>query len=84
MQASLPVKAQPADIRLDGLNKFRTLTVRIGVVKPQGASTLKVPRETEVQADRFRVPDMKIAIGFWRKSGGDSLWIAAGFEVGRY
>ena len=51
MYPPFPVKAQPADIRLDGLNEFRTLAVRIGVIKPQGTSTLEVPCQAKIQAN---------------------------------
>ena len=82
IQAFFPIKAEPADIGLDGFNKFGALAIRIGVIEPQSATSLEVLSKAKVETDRLRMSNMEVPVGFRRKTGRNALRVAAGLEVG--
>ena len=78
-----PVKAEPADVLLDGIDVFDVLPHRIGVIKAEVASRVRVfARNPEVEADRLGVADVQIAVGFGRESGEHPALVFAGGQVG--
>ncbi len=76
-----PVEAEPAHVALDGVDIFLLFLGRIGVVEAQVAAPAELLGDAEVEADRFGVADMEVAVGLGRKAG-DDLADAAGVEVG--
>src|SRR5581483_10593567 len=66
---AVPLEAEPTDVFHDGVNVLRLFFFRIGVVKAQIGVAVKFIRETEVEADRFGVADVQIAVGLGRKTG---------------
>src|SRR5690606_8783902 len=75
----LPLEAEPAHVRHDRVDEFLTFLFGIGVVEAQIASAAELLRQTEIETDRFGVPDMQIAIRLRRKPRGD---LAASAIVG--
>ena len=65
----VPVEAEPLDIRFDRFHKLRLFLGRIRVVEKQIALSVVFFSRTEIQAKRFRVPDVQIAVRFRGKTG---------------
>ncbi len=66
-----PVEAQPAHVRLDGVDVRLLLLDRVGVVEPQVAVAAELLRDAEVEADRLGVTDVEVAVGLRREAGDD-------------
>ena len=77
-----PIEAEPAHVPLDGIDIFLLLFGRIGIVKAQMAAPAKLFRRAEIQADRFGMANMQIAVRLRRESGNNTR-DAARFEIGR-
>ena len=70
-----PVKAQPVDVFLDGVDVFEILLCRVGVIHAQVTFALEFEGEAEVQADGLCVADVEVPIGFRRETcGGGSVF----------
>jgi len=81
----VPVEPQPSDVVLNGLYIFRIFGGRIGIVKSQVADAAwGVVCQAEVQADRFRVADMEIAVRLRWKARHDSAAMFASGEISGY
>src|SRR5436190_21938158 len=76
-----PVESEPAHIVFDGVDIFLLFLGRIGVVETQIALTAEFLRHPEIEADRFRVPDMQISVRLRWKPGHD-LAVLLAVEVG--
>ncbi len=76
-----PIEAEPAHVALNGVDIFLLFLGRVGVVKAQVAASAKLLGDAEIQADRFGVADVQIAVGLRRKAG-DHLLHPACVEVG--
>ena len=72
-----PVEAEPAHVRLDGVDIELLLLERVGVVEAQMAAPAELRRDAEIQADRLGVADMEIAVGLGRETGDDAAFPAA-------
>ena len=72
----LPFKAEPTDILFDGFDILRAFPVRVGVIKTQIAFAAEIPGDPEIETHRFSMADMQVAIGFRRKAGGNTVWVA--------
>ena len=68
-----PIEAEPAHVALDGVDIFLLFLGRVGVVEAQIAMAAEFLRDAEIQADRFGVADMQIAVRLRRKTGNDRL-----------
>jgi len=68
----LPVKAEPAHRRVDGIDVFLLLFFGVGVVEAQVADAAVVARQPEVEADAFGVPNVQVAVGLGRETGADA------------
>ena len=77
-----PIEAEPVHVLLDGIDIFLLLLGRIGVVEAQVALTAEFLGDPEIEADRFGVADMEIAVRLGRKSR-DDLRITPRCEIGR-
>ena len=62
-----PVKPEPAYVALEGTDVLHVLGGRVGVVKAQVAGAAEVSGHAKVQADRFGVADVWIAVGLRRE-----------------
>ena len=67
-----PVEAEPTHVALDGIDVFLLLLGRIGVVEAQVAAAAEFLRDAEIEADRFGMPDVKIAVRLRREAGHDA------------
>ena len=76
-----PVEAEPAHILLNGVDIKLFFFERVGVVEAQMAAPAEFRRHAEIQADRFGVPDMEIAVGLRREAGDDGAFPPA-FQIG--
>src|SRR3546814_18697975 len=76
------MEAQPLELTLDGVDVLLVFLVRVGVIETQVALATELLRQAEIQADRFGVADMQIAIGL-RREAGDDLGVLDGVQVGR-
>ena len=70
--AARPVEAEPLHRVDDRVDVLLLLFLRVGVVEAQMAHAAVVARQPEIQADRFRVADMQIAVRLGRKAGTDA------------
>ena len=68
-KAVAPVKAEPADVLLNGIDKFGVLLGGIGVVHAQIAETAELLRRAEIDAQRLAVADVQIPVRLGRKAG---------------
>jgi len=66
-----PAADQPPHVRDDGLDVLNVLLDRVGVVEPQVALAAVFAGDPEVEADRFGVADVQIAVGLRRKARDD-------------
>ena len=73
----LPIEAQPAHVLLDRIDVFDLFLGRIGVVEAQVALAPELRREAEIEADRFGVADVQIAVGLRRKARVHPLLVLA-------
>src|SRR5690606_36312662 len=63
-----PIEAEPADVLLDRPDVLVFLGRRMRAAEPKVSATAVSLGAPEFEADRFRVPDMKIAIGLGREA----------------
>ena len=68
-QSVLPIRAEPLNIRKDGLHKFRLFLCGVCIIKSHVELTAIFFRQTVVQQNTFGMPDMQIAIGLRRETG---------------
>src|SRR5665213_2568591 len=76
-----PIEAEPAHVALDGVDIFLLFLGRVGVVKTQITVTAAFLGDTEIQAERFCMDDMKVAVRLRRKAG-DHSFDPPGVEIG--
>ena len=81
VQPVAPVEAQPADVAHDVLFELHGLLVGIGVVEAKIAQAVVFGGDLEVQAQRFRVADMQVPVGFGREARVHFSAIFVGFQV---
>jgi hypothetical protein len=72
-----PVVPEPAHRVLDRLLVFDVLLDRVRVVVAQVTGSAILGCEPEIETDRFRVPDMEVAIGLGRKASDHSPAVLA-------
>jgi hypothetical protein len=65
----------------DGIDILQFLLAGIGVVEAQVGLAAEFGRESEVQADRFRVAQMQIAVRLRRKARVYAALILAGLQI---
>ena len=63
-----PTVDQPMHVLHDGIDVLRFLFRRVGVVHSNVADAIELVRNPEIQANRLGMTDMKIAVGFRRKT----------------
>ena len=73
VQHLIPLKAQPADIFLNGVHELHIFLGGVGVVKAQVALAAKLFGSAEVDAQSLAVADVQIAVGLGRETGMDGL-----------
>jgi hypothetical protein len=84
VQVVPPIESKPADIFLDRLDVFGIFRRGIRVVESQMTNAAPVLRgQTEIEADRFGMADMKIAVRFRRKASHDTAAVFPGSTVRR-
>ena len=66
-----PAVDEPLHIGDDGVDVFGVFLDGIGVVEAQIALAVVFAGDAEIQADRFRVADVEVAIGLRREPGDD-------------
>jgi len=69
-EAVLPIETEPADIILNGFDKFQRLTGGIGVVHAQVAGPFVLGGNAEIETNGLRMSYVKIPVRFGRKTGG--------------
>ena len=72
-----PVKAQPVDVFLDGIDIFGVLFGGVGIVHAQVADAAVFQRRTEVDAQRLGMSYMQIAVRLRRETRVHGLTVAA-------
>ena len=88
----IPVEAKPANILLDCVNKLHILLSRVCVVKSEITAASEPLGNRKINTQSLGVTDMKITVGFGRKTGLDCgvgacvfqhefLYKIAGFKV---
>jgi len=78
-----PIEAQPAHVALDRVDKFLVFLGRIGVVIAQVAVPAEFVGDAKIEADRFGVADVKVAVRLRRKPRHRGL-VPAGSEIGAH
>ena len=81
IEVRAPVEPQPAHRRHDRVGELDVLLHRIGIVEAKMADAAVFGGEPEVQADRFGMTDMQVAIGLGRKAGDDAPAVFARAQV---
>ena len=75
------LEAEPLDGVQQGIGELLALGLRVGVVVAQVRGSAEVLRQAEVEADRLRVADVRVAVGLRRESRHDAR-VALGLDVG--
>ena len=70
-----PLKAKPAHIFFDGIDKFDVFLDRVGVIKTQCAATLVVVGNAKIEPDGLSMANMQITVGFRRKTGDNGVML---------
>ena len=65
------------DVGHDGIDIFDLFLGRVGVVHPQVADAAEFARDAEVEADRFGMADVEIAVRLRRETGVDPRVLSA-------
>ena len=65
---ALPLEAEPAHVRLDGVDVLLLFLFGIGVVEAQVGLAAELVGESEVEADGLGVADVEVAVGLGRKA----------------
>src|SRR5262249_25109296 len=81
IKQSVPLETEPPNVFHDGLDVFGLLFGRIGVVEPQIALAPEFGGQAEIQAYRFGVSDMKVAVRLGRESRLNASAMFAGLDV---
>jgi hypothetical protein len=68
-------------VLLDGFHIFHLFLGGISIIKTKIAEALELVRQSEIETDGFGVADMKIAVGFGRKTGMDPALVFFSFQV---
>ena len=77
----VPLEPEPADVRADRLDELVALALRIGVVEAQVAAPAELGGDPEVQADRFGVPEVEVAVGLGGEPGDHSVGILPRVQI---
>ena len=67
-EAVFPVEAEPADVLHDGIDVLLLFLFGVGVVEAEIGLAAEFRGEAEIQADRFGVADVQIAVRLRRKA----------------
>ncbi len=81
-QTLFPVEAEPVHVVLDRLHVLRVFLARVGVVETQEGLAVVLFRHAEIEANRFGVPDMQVAVWLRREAGDDRIVFPAREVVG--
>ena len=80
----LPIESKPPDVLFDRFHIFYLLLAWIGVIKSQVTNAPKLLGKPKIEADRFGVSNMQIAIGFRWKSRMNPPFIFVCLQVFGY
>ena len=69
----LPVKTEPADVILDGVDVLHVFLGRVCVIKSEVTSAAVLFGQPEVQTDTLDVSDVKVTVRLRRESGDDGV-----------
>ena len=78
---SAPPEPEPAHVFADRFRVFDVLFRWIGVVEPEVARPAELPRDAEIEANRFRVPDVEVPVRLGWKAGDDPAVVPAGPDI---
>src|SRR5450830_630236 len=67
-----PVKPQPFNAVHDGVNVFLIFFFWVGIIKAQMATTCIITCQTKIEADRFSMANVQIAVWLWWKACDDA------------
>ena len=82
VQGSVPKgKAEPVDVRHDGVDVLDAFGERVGVIEAKVAMAAILLGHAEVEADRLGVTDVQIAVRLRRKAGDDAAVMLARAQV---
>src|SRR4029077_18424415 len=81
VQLRIPAEPEPCDVFFDRVDVLDVLFGGIGVVEPQVADAAALLSNPEVEADRFRVPDVEVAVRLRRKPRRHAAVMLARREV---
>jgi len=73
IEVLVPVEAEPAYVRLDGVDVLLLLPGRIRIIETQIAAAAELLRYSEVETDGFGVPNMQVTIRLRRKARDHTL-----------
>ena len=76
-----PVEAEPAHVRLDGVDVRLLFLLRVRVVEAEVTAAAELVGDAEVEADRLRVADVQVAVRLRREARDDRR--GAGLRAGR-
>ena len=71
-----PVEAQPMDVLLDGVDIFGVFLHGVGVVETEVGFAAVFLCQSEINAYRFGMTDVQVAVGFGRETGLDGCVFA--------
>ena len=81
LAVSFVIKPQPVHALQDGIDEFLFFPGRVGIVKAQVASASVITGEAKIEADRFRMSDVQIAVRLRWKAGADFCLIRTAAHV---
>src|SRR5262245_10345362 len=81
IKLAVPLKAQPVHVAFDRLDILDIFFAWIGIIEAQVALAAELRRQAKVEADRFRVADMKVTVRLRRKPRVHAAPILALLEI---
>ena len=79
---AVPLEAQPAHVRHDGVDVLLLFFFRVGVVEAQVGLAAELVGQAEVEADGLGVPDVQVAVGLGREARlDDRVAVLLGLQV---
>ena len=78
---AVPIESEPFNIIHDRLDVFGLLGSRIGIVEAEVAGAAILQGAAEIQADRFGMSYMEIAVRFRRKSGRYPAFVGTSGQI---
>jgi len=81
VEAVFPIEPEPFYVADDRFHVFQGFPARVRIVHAQVARAAILGGDAKIQADRFRVADVRVSVGFGRKAGGHPPFVLVVLQI---